>query len=145
MKNMIISFILFITLFLLFTINTFAQNTRIKLTFNNNEVYAVITNSKAGNDFLSLLPMNLKIEDFNNTEKISYLKKKLNTQNEPDGINPKAGDITYYAPWGNLAIFYKNFRYSNNLIYLGKFENISDISKLSNIKGNFDMRIELAN
>ncbi len=130
---------------MLFTINTFAQNTRIKLTFNNNEVYAVITNSKAGNDFLSLLPMNLKIEDFNNTEKISYLKKKLNTQNEPDGINPKAGDITYYAPWGNLAIFYKNFRYSNNLIYLGKFENISDISKLSNIKGNFDMRIELAN
>ena len=33
--------------------NAFAQTTRIKLTFGSNEIYAVITNSKAGNDFLS--------------------------------------------------------------------------------------------
>ncbi|WP_157153985.1 cyclophilin-like fold protein [Brachyspira murdochii] len=142
MKNTI-TFILLISS--IFTMNAFTQNTKVKLIFNDNEIYALITNSNAGNDFLSLLPMNLKMEDFNGTEKISYLSKKLNTQNEPDGITPKAGDITYYAPWGNLAIFYKNFRYSNNLIYLGKFENISDISKLSNIKGDFEIRIEKAN
>ncbi|ADG72582.1 cyclophilin-like fold protein [Brachyspira murdochii] len=142
MKNTI-AFILLISS--IFTMNAFTQSTKVKLIFNDNEVYALITNSNAGNDFLSLLPMNLKIEDFNGTEKISYLSKKLNTQNEPDGITPKAGDITYYAPWGNLAIFYKNFRYSNNLIYLGRFENISDISKLSNIKGYFEIRIEKAN
>ncbi|WIH81356.1 cyclophilin-like fold protein [Brachyspira pilosicoli] len=135
-----------ITFFIgLFTMNAFAQTTKIKLTFEGNEIYAVITNSKAGNDFLSLLPLSVKAEDFNSTEKIFYLSKKLNTQNEPDGINPKAGDITYYAPWGNIAIFYKNFRYSNNLIYLGKFENTSDVEKLSNIKGNFDIRIERVN
>ncbi|AFR70101.1 hypothetical protein B2904_orf754 [Brachyspira pilosicoli B2904] len=135
-----------ITFFIgLFTMNTFAQTTKIKLTFEGNEIYALINNSKAGNDFLSLLPLSVKAEDFNSTEKIFYLSKKLNTQNEPDGINPKAGDITYYAPWGNIAIFYKNFRYSNNLIYLGKFENTSDIEKLSNIKGNFDIRIERVN
>lgn len=135
-----------ITFFIgLFAMNAFAQNTRIKLTFECNEIYALINNSKAGNDFLSLLPLSVKAEDFNSTEKIFYLSKKLNTQNEPDGINPKAGDITYYAPWGNIAIFYKNFRYSNNLIYLGKFENTSDIEKLSNIKGNFDIRIERVN
>lgn len=135
-----------ITFFIgLFAMNAFAQNTRIKLIFEGNEIYALINNSKAGNDFLSLLPLSVKAEDFNSTEKIFYLSKKLNTQNEPDGINPKAGDITYYAPWGNIAIFYKNFRYSNNLIYLGKFENTSDIEKLSNIKGNFDIRIERVN
>lgn len=135
-----------ITFFIgLFTMNTFAQTTKIKLTFEGNEIYALINNSKAGNDFLSLLPLSVKAEDFNSTEKIFYLSKKLNTQNEPDGINPKAGYITYYAPWGNIAIFYKNFRYSNNLIYLGKFENVSDIEKLSNIKGNFDIRIERVN
>lgn len=142
MRKIITTFILFMGLF---TMNAFAQNTRIKLTFEGNEIYALINNSKAGNDFLSLLPLNVKAEDFNSTEKIFYLSKKLNTQNEPDGINPKAGDITYYAPWGNIAIFYKNFRYSNNLIYLGKFENTSDIEKLSNIKGNFDIRIERVN
>ncbi|WP_020004426.1 cyclophilin-like fold protein [Brachyspira innocens] len=142
MKNTITFILLILSIF---TMNAFTQNTRIKLTFNDNEIYALITNSNAGNDFLSLLPMNLKIEDFNGTEKISYLSKKLNTQNEPDGITPKAGDITYYAPWGNLAIFYKDFRYSNNLIYLGRFENISDISKLSNMKGDFEIHIEKSN
>ena len=135
-----------ITFFIgLFAMNAFAQTTKIKLTFEGNEIYALINNSKAGDDFLSLLPLSVKAEDFNSTEKIFYLSKKLNTQNEPDGINPKAGDITYYAPWGNIAIFYKDFRYSNNLIYLGKFENTSDIEKLSNIKGNFDIRIERVN
>lgn len=135
-----------ITFFIgLFAMNAFAQTTKIKLTFEGNEIYAIINNSKAGDDFLSLLPLSVKAEDFNSTEKIFYLSKKLNIENEPDGINPKAGDITYYAPWGNIAIFYKNFRYSNNLIYLGKFENTSDIEKLSNIKGNFDIRIERVN
>lgn len=125
--------------------NAFAQTTKIKLTFEGNEIYALINNSKAGDDFLSLLPLSVKAEDFNSTEKIFYLSKKLNTQNEPDGINPKAGDITYYAPWGNIAIFYRDFRYSNNLIYLGRFENVSDVEKLSNMKGDFDIRIERVN
>ncbi|WP_302280035.1 cyclophilin-like fold protein [Brachyspira pilosicoli] len=142
MRKIITTFILFMGLF---TMNAFAQNTRIKLTFEGNEIYALINNSKAGDDFLSLLPLSVKAEDFNSTEKIFYLNKKLNIQNEPDGINPKAGDITYYAPWGNIAIFYKDFRYSNNLIYLGRFENVSDVEKLSNMKGDFDIRIERVN
>lgn len=142
MRKIIITFILFMGLF---TMNAFAQNTRIKLTFEGNEIYALINNSKAGDDFLSLLPLSVKAEDFNSTEKIFYLNKKLNTQNEPDGINPKAGDITYYAPWGNIAMFYRDFRYSNNLIYLGRFENVSDVEKLSNMKGDFDIRIERVN
>ena len=74
MKRIIITFILFTGLF---TMNAFAQNTRIKLTFEGNEIYALIINSKAGNDFLSLLPLNVKAEDFNSTEKIFYLSKEI--------------------------------------------------------------------
>jgi hypothetical protein len=32
------------------------------------------------------------------------------------------GDIAYYAPWGNLAIFHKDFGYSDGLIILGKID-----------------------
>jgi hypothetical protein len=32
------------------------------------------------------------------------------------------GDITYYAPWGNLALFYRDFPYSNGLIRLGTLD-----------------------
>ncbi|WP_370589969.1 cyclophilin-like fold protein [Undibacterium sp. 14-3-2] len=39
-----------------------------------------------------------------------------------DGGEPAIGDITYYAPWGNLVIFYKDFAYSEGLIKLGKID-----------------------
>jgi hypothetical protein len=38
------------------------------------------------------------------------------------GQRPDVGDIAYYAPWGNLAIYYKDFGYSNGLIILGKID-----------------------
>ena len=32
------------------------------------------------------------------------------------------GDITYYAPWGNLAIFYRDSGYAKGLVKLGRIE-----------------------
>ena len=29
------------------------------------------------------------------------------------------GDVTYYAPWGNLALFHRDFEYSSGLVKLG--------------------------
>ena len=56
------------------------------------------------------------------TEKISDLPRKLSTRGAPAGIDPDVGDITYYAPWGNLAIFIKDFGYSRGLVKLGRIE-----------------------
>ena len=39
-----------------------------------------------------------------------------------EGSTPSIGDIAYYSPWGNLAIFYRDFRYSSGLIKLGKID-----------------------
>jgi hypothetical protein len=86
-------------------------------------------NNPTTKDFLSLLPLSLTLEDYNRTEKISDLPKRLSLDNAPAGYKPAAGDITIYAPWGNLAIFYKSFSYSNGLILLGKIE--SNVEALS--------------
>src|SRR3954447_563828 len=56
------------------------------------------------------------------TEKIGYLPRKLSTVGAPAGTDPATGDVTYYAPWGNLALFHKDFRYSIGLIPLGEIE-----------------------
>ena len=42
----------------------------------------------------------------------------------------RIGDIAYYAPWGNLAIFYRDFSYSTGLVKLGKLD--SDVDALRN-------------
>ena len=49
--------------------------------------------------------------------------KKLSTEGAPSGSGPSVGDIAYYAPWGNLAIFYREFGYSSGLVILGKIDN----------------------
>lgn len=60
------------------------------------------------------------MRDYNKTEKVSDLNKRLTTQSAPNGYAASIGDLTYYAPWGNLALFYKNFTYSTGLVSLGK-------------------------
>ncbi len=99
-----------------------ASTMKIRMTINGKTMTATLTNSPATRDFIALLPLTLKLDDYEATEKIAYLPKKLSTKGAPAGIDPDVGDITYYAPWGNLAIFYRDFGYSKGLIKLGRFD-----------------------
>ncbi len=77
-----------------------------------------------GNDaavaFTDQMPLSLKFEDYASIERIAYLPNELNLGNSPRAHDPKKGDISYYAPWGNLAVFIQDFRFSENLVPLGK-------------------------
>lgn len=83
---------------------------------------AVLEDSEAARDFAALLPIDLLLSDYNRTEKVADLPQRLSTAGAPDGVTPVAGDIAYYAPWGNLAIFYRDFGYSRGLVRLGRLE-----------------------
>ena len=95
---------------------------KIRLTINGQSATATLDDNPTARDFLSMLPLALTLEDYASTEKIAYPPRKLSTQGAPAGIDPEIGDITYYAPWGNLALFYKDFGYSAGLIRLGRFD-----------------------
>ena len=102
--------------------DTSAHERKIELVFENETLTATLNNSKAAQDFRSLLPLTLNLEDYAHTEKVSDLPKRLSTEDAPSGSKASAGDIAYYAPWGNLAIFYKDFRYSDGLVILGEID-----------------------
>lgn len=93
---------------------------KLRISFKDKEIIVSLEKNKTTEDLLNQLPQTLTFEDFSNTEKISYLENKL-TYDE-GGYKPKRGDLAYYAPWGNLSLFYKDFRHSNNLIKLGYVE-----------------------
>ena len=95
---------------------------KIRLTINGQSTTATLDDNATARDFLSMLPLTLTLEDYASTEKIAYPPRKLSTQGAPAGIDPEIGDITYYAPWGNLALYYKDFGYSSGLIRLGRFD-----------------------
>lgn len=94
----------------------------IRLTIDGKSVIATLADNPTTRDFLALLPLTLTLEDYANTEKIADPPRKLFTDGMPAGFDPDVGDITYYAPWGNLAIFYKGFGYAPGLVSLGRID-----------------------
>ena len=98
-------------------------------------------NSAAVDDFVAQLPLSLTLTDYAATEKVADLPKRLSTKGEPSGTSAKAGDITYYAPWGNLAIFHKSFGHASGLVKLGSMDSGVDLMRKS---GAFDVTIRLA-
>lgn len=83
---------------------------------------ATLGDHHSARDFAALLPLDLVLEDYAQTEKIADLPRALSLQGAPEGCQPVAGDIAYYAPWGNLAIFHKDFDFSSGLVRLGRLE-----------------------
>jgi hypothetical protein len=94
---------------------------------------ARLEDSAATRDFVALLPIELTLKDYASTEKIATLPRQLSTEGTPPGVDPTVGDIAYYAPWGNLAIYYRDFGYSRGLVRLGRIE--ADAEALRSLEG----------
>jgi hypothetical protein len=117
-----------------------ADGMKIRLKVGDTVLTAALIDSATTRDLISLLPLALTLEDYAGTEKISNLPKRLSTENAPSGSDPSVGDITYYAPWGNLAIFYKDFGYSRGLVILGKIDSGMEAFR---VPGSVKVTIEL--
>ncbi|MBQ1115566.1 cyclophilin-like fold protein [Streptomyces sp. C3-3] len=99
----------------------------IRVTIDGLPVDATLNDSPAARDLASLLPLTLDLEDFHGTERIADPPRKLTTEGAPAPAASKVGDIAYFAPWGNLAIFYKDGpAASEDLLILGHIDAESD-------------------
>lgn len=102
------------------------------MTINDTEyVVTVDENTAAGKLFLEVLPLSLNFENFGSNERIAYLPHKLDINSYEEPISVKRGGMTYYVPWGNLAVFRKSFSCSADLAPLGAMseEAISALEK----------------
>jgi hypothetical protein len=94
----------------------------IRLLIDQVELAGSLEDTTAGRDFAAMLPLSVDLSDFHSTEKIGDLPRTITTSGAPAGTAASAGDITYYAPWGNLALFYRGYPYSDGLIRLGRLQ-----------------------
>nr|WP_289707322.1 cyclophilin-like fold protein [Enterocloster clostridioformis] len=105
------------------------------MTVNGQDIEVLLYDTPAANSLYEMLPLELTFEDYNGTEKISYLPEHLTTDGEPDSFDPDTGDFCLYEPWGNLSIFYQDFQNSSGLISLGRIEEGMDV--ISAMEGDF--------
>lgn len=115
---------------------------RVKLTVGDTVLYATLQDNSASRSLLAQLPMSLSFSDYNSTEKIAYPDKSLDVSDAPDSCDPDIGTLAYYQPWGNLCIFYRDFRASNGLTLLGRIE--GDLTVLTSQSGDFTVLLENA-
>lgn len=114
---------------------------KMNITVGNHTITATMEDNAAARDLLSRLPMEVTLEDFNNTtEKIFYPNPALNIESVKRGCTPSPGDITIYAPWGNVAIFCKSWSHSNDLIKIGHID--GDGIETLNVAGNITLKLE---
>lgn len=92
------------------------------LTIGEQEFSVTLYDTPAAIALYDMLPLELTFEDYNGIEKIAFMDGDLPIDGEPDEFDPDEGDLCLYAPWGNLTIFYKDFRVSNGLISLGHID-----------------------
>ncbi len=117
------------------------SNMNIKLTTSGGrEVTISMDDNATSRDFVSQLPVTLDFSDYARTEKVADPVSRLTTDGAPSGYKPSAGDLTLYAPWGNLALFYKGFSYSNGLVYMGRV--VSGEQYLKDLEGPVKIEID---
>ncbi|OCI98382.1 MFS transporter [Agrobacterium sp. 13-626] len=114
------------------------SDVRIRLTFNGLVLTATLYDNPSARDLASLLPLELKIEDFGGNEKIVRLPRKLTEDGSSPFTNERPGDLCYFKSWGNLALFYADYRW-DGLIRLGRFDNSFDALL---VRGKYPVRIE---
>lgn len=111
------------------------MNILIQTEHSNTLIKATLADNPTARDFYNALPLELALENYAGVEKIGYNLPPLSTKNAPKGYAGKSGDLTYYAPWGNLAIFTadSNVGYANGLVYFGKItQGLTELNALPN-------------
>lgn len=121
--------------------NKEGNNMKINIIVGGSTITATMEDNAAGRDFLSRLPLEVTLNDYNSiTEKIFYPSPALTTEGVTRGCTPVPGDITIYAPWGNVAIFCKAWSQSSDLIKIGHIDG-NGINAL-NVAGDVAVKFE---
>ena len=107
------------------------KSTQIAVTCGDVQVVYALNDSPAAQSLLSQLPLTVEVEDFSTNEKVFYPPQELDTSDTPLAEGG-AGTLAYYAPWGDVVLFYDSFSANSSLFELGEAvsgaENIGQMS-----------------
>lgn len=92
---------------------------RIRVETDTYSIVFLLNGSPAAISLYAQLPLTLPVENFGINEKIVYPPEELDVDGTPAAEGP-AGTLAYYAPWGNVAMFYGDLRRCQRPVCLGR-------------------------
>lgn len=86
----------------------------------------------AAREFYDQLPQELDLTNFRDAQWMFYPPQKLNVKPDEAYHDGKKGELSYYAPWGDVFMLYKDFCAGDEMHRLGVgLSGIDDISTMS--------------
>lgn len=105
---------------------------KIQVSDAQNIIVYELNDSKAAKGLWAQLPLTLEVENFSTNEKVFYPPNQLSI--DAPLADAQKGTLCYYAPWGDVVMFYDNFGKGSSLYELGKaISGKSEIEKLSGL------------
>ena len=92
--------------------------------------------SSAAKALYEQLPLSIQVENYSNNEKIFYPPNELDTSDAPLAEGP-SGTLAYYAPWGNVVLFYGECGGASGLYELG--EAVSGADQIETLSGKIQV------
>ena len=96
----------------------------------------------AARDLAAQLPLTVTFRDMNGVEKTAPLPRKLLVDGMPAGDDPGVGDLGYWAPEGDLVLYYGDVGYWTGIMRLGEID--GDVAAIAGQSGDFSATVELA-
>lgn len=109
----------------------------IQVITNDQTIVFQLNDSPAAHELYAQLPMRIEVENYGNKEKIFYPPRKLSTGNTPLARNVRPGTLAYYAPWGDVVMFYGSFGSAAGLYELGRAVQGGELIK--NLSGTIEI------
>ena len=96
-----------------------AEALQISVQWEDHMVIYELNDSTAARALYDQLPLTLEVDDFSTNEKIFYPPEALDTGDAPQAAGG-AGTLAYYAPWGDVVMFYDSYDANASLFELGR-------------------------
>jgi hypothetical protein len=120
-----------------------ADGTPIRISFGDTELPARLHDNATARDLAAQLPLTLTFRDHNDVEKTAPLPRELSLDGAPEGHDPAAGDIGYWAPDGDLVFYYdSDAPFFNGIVRIGELD--GEIDALERQGDDFSVTIERA-
>ncbi len=119
------------------------DGTPIRLTFGDMQLSGTLSENATARDLVAQLPLTLTLRDHNSVEKTAPLPRELSLDGAPRGHDPTAGDIGYWAPDGDLVLYYDDGApYFDGIVRIGEFD--GDLGTLERQRDGFSVSVERA-
>jgi hypothetical protein len=118
-----------------------ADGTPIRITFGDTELTTRLDDNATARDLAAQLPLTLTFRDHNNVEKTAPLPRELSLEGAPEGHDPAAGDIGFWAPGGDLVFYYdSDAPFFNGIVRIGEFD--GELDAIERQSQDFTVTIE---